>query len=141
MTEKHILINLGEKMTEKRFKNIGCDIFQYGEWWCSANGEHCADVIATAMNELLEENEQLKQQHRQLQIDFNDACIITHKLKEKVLDLEDENEELKQQKTELLRLIDNNIEIYENINTNGDYQGEIQGKLTVLNNLREVILK
>lgn len=47
-------------MTEKRFVNKGKDIFQYGGWWCSANGEHCADVIATAMNELIEENEQLK---------------------------------------------------------------------------------
>lgn len=44
----------------KRFVNRGKDIFQYGEWWCSANGEHCADVIATAMNEVIEENEQLK---------------------------------------------------------------------------------
>lgn len=52
-----------------------------------------------------------------------------------------ENEQLKQQKTRLLRIIDNNIEIYENINTNVEYhQGEIQGKLTVLKNLREVIL-
>lgn len=47
-------------MTEKRFVNKGKDIFQYGEWWCSAGGEHCADVIATAINELIEENEQLK---------------------------------------------------------------------------------
>lgn len=47
-------------MTEKRFVNKGKDILQYGEWWCSANGEHCADVIATAINELIEENEQLK---------------------------------------------------------------------------------
>jgi hypothetical protein len=50
-------------MTEKRFVNKGKDIFQYGGWWCSANGEHCADVIATAMNELIEENGQLKQRN------------------------------------------------------------------------------
>lgn len=56
-------------------------------------------------------------------------------------DLSDENEQLKQQRKELLRLIDNNIEIYENINTNVEFhQGEIQGKLTLLNNLRKVIL-
>ena len=48
-------------MTEnKRFVNKGKDIFQYGEWWCSAGGEHCADVIATAINELIEENEHIK---------------------------------------------------------------------------------
>ncbi len=47
-------------MTKKRFVNKGKDIFQYGEWWCSAGGEHCADVIATAINELIEENDELK---------------------------------------------------------------------------------
>lgn len=53
-------------MTEKRFKNVGKDILQYSEWWCSAGGEHCADVIATAMNELIKENEQLKQDNQRL---------------------------------------------------------------------------
>jgi hypothetical protein len=50
-------------MTKKRFVNKGKDILQYGEWYCSAGGEHCADVIATAMNELIEENGQLKQRN------------------------------------------------------------------------------
>lgn len=55
--------------------------------------------------------------------------------------LKEEKEQLKKQRKELLRLIDNNIEIYENINTNVEFhQGEIQGKLTLLNNLRKVIL-
>ena len=59
----------------------------------------------------------------------------------RIIELEKENEQLKQQRKELLRLIDNNIEIYENINTNVEFhQGEIQGKLTLLNNLRKVIL-
>ena len=49
-------------MTEKRFVNKGKDIFQYGEWWCSAGGEHCADVIATALDMLLDENEKLKKE-------------------------------------------------------------------------------
>lgn len=49
-------------MTEERFVNKGKDIFQYGEWWCSAGGEHCADVIATALDMLLDENEQLKKE-------------------------------------------------------------------------------
>lgn len=53
-------------MSEKRFINDGEDIFQYGEWWCSAKGGHCADVIATAMNELLEENEKLKQENNKI---------------------------------------------------------------------------
>ena len=66
-------------MTEnKRFVNKGKDIFQYGEWWCSANGEHCADVIATAINELIEENEQLKSENQELKsnvIDLIDRKI------------------------------------------------------------------
>lgn len=49
-------------MTEKRFKNKGKDILQNNEVWCIANSEHCADVISTALNELINENEQLKQQ-------------------------------------------------------------------------------
>ena len=60
-------------MTEKkRFINRGEHIFQNREWWCSAKGEHCADVIATAMNELLKENEQLKKQLRK----GEDVCSI-----------------------------------------------------------------
>ena len=54
-------------MAGKRFQNQSKDIFQYGEWWCSAGGEHCADVIATALNELLEENEQLKKENKRLE--------------------------------------------------------------------------
>lgn len=57
-------------MTEKRFVNKGKDIFQYGEWWCSANGEHCADVIATAINELIDKNQELKRQ-----LDNVDDCL------------------------------------------------------------------
>ena len=70
-------------MTEKRFVNKGKDIFQYGEWWCSAGGEHCADVIATAINELIEENGQLKSKNRGLQSelqifkDINATCEST----------------------------------------------------------------
>lgn len=44
----------------KRFVNIENEIHLNDKWWCSAKGEHCADVITTALNELYEENEQLK---------------------------------------------------------------------------------
>ena len=60
-------------MTEnKRFKNVGKDIFQYGEWYCSAGGEHCADVIAEALNILIDENEQLHSElaEKDIQIDY-----------------------------------------------------------------------
>lgn len=63
------------KMTEKRFVNKGKDIFQYGEWWCSAGGEHCADVIATALNEVIEEKEQLEKELKLL-AEFNQKAIL-----------------------------------------------------------------
>ena len=66
-------------MTEKRFVNKSKDVFQYGEWWCSAGGEHCADVIAEALNTLSEENDQLRYEIsikndliRQLRIKLNE---------------------------------------------------------------------
>ena len=50
-------------MTEnKRFQINGKEIIQNKQVWCMANSEHCADVIATAMNELADENEQLKKE-------------------------------------------------------------------------------
>lgn len=58
-------------MIGKRFVNKGKDIFQYGEWWCSANGEHCADVIATALNELIDKNQELKKEKE----DYMDDAI------------------------------------------------------------------
>lgn len=91
-------------MTEKRFVNKGKDIFQYGGWWCSASGEHCADVIATAMNELIEENEQLKQQNKRLEEKIQRERTSFTKTHErwskeaeiKIKELSEENEELKQ---------------------------------------------
>ena len=38
-------------MTTERFKPIGKEIRQDNEVWCIAGGEHCADVISTALNE------------------------------------------------------------------------------------------
>ena len=57
----------------KRFTVNGKEIVQDKQVWCVANSEHCADVIATAMNELYEENEQLKQQIKDLRIDVIDS--------------------------------------------------------------------
>ena len=47
-------------MTAKRFKAIGKDIWLDNRIWCVCGGEHCADVIATALNELIDENIELK---------------------------------------------------------------------------------
>ena len=48
-------------MTEKRFYTDGQYVMQDGEVYVICSGEHNADVVATALNELLTENEQLKQ--------------------------------------------------------------------------------
>lgn len=72
------------KMTEKkRFINRGEHIFQNREWWCSAKGEHCADVIATAMNELINENEKLNSELKELRKKYNDfSDMVEQRLKE-----------------------------------------------------------
>ena len=63
-------------MTEnKRFVNIGHEIHLNGEWWCSAGGEHCADVIATAINEIMEENEQLKEENQRMTNKLNEIAL------------------------------------------------------------------
>ena len=44
-------------MTEnKQFIANGNDIWQGNDVWCTAGGKHCADVIATALNEAINEN-------------------------------------------------------------------------------------
>lgn len=54
-------------MTEKkRFVNDGECVMQNNQVWCVCRGEHSADVVATALNELINENEQLKQEIRNL---------------------------------------------------------------------------
>ena len=49
-------------VTEERFYTEGKYVMQDGGVYVICNGEHNADVVATALNELLEENEQLKQE-------------------------------------------------------------------------------
>lgn len=91
-------------MIEKRFVNKGRYIHQYGEYWCGAGGEHCADVIATALNELIEENEKLNKKLQIYKTDgietLNDLqrCYENAKKSMKRIDiLEEENEQLKQE--------------------------------------------
>ena len=85
-------------MTEnKRFVNKGKDIFQYGEWWCSANGEHCADVIATAINELIEENEQLQHKLSQQEMEYaTTACRQAEENEQLKFELEEVRSDEKQ---------------------------------------------
>ena len=113
-------------MTQKRFVNKGKDIFQYGEWWCSANGEHCADVIATAMNELIEKNEQLKSENDDMGFLINNISAQRDEFHRgarenanRVGKLEKENEELKKVLGAIL------LEVKRDI-TNTNQTGEIR---------------
>lgn len=107
-------------MTEKRFVNKGKDIFQYGEWWCSANGEHCADVIATAMNELIEENEQLRNALKELK-EIGDYQA------DRIQELSDDNEQLKERnKKRLQRLKNQRKELEKQQEAIWGYKGEIK---------------
>jgi len=70
-------------MTEKRFYTDGQYVMQKGEVWIVAGGEHSADVIATALNELIEER-------NKLQFDYNMEVLTRQSI-------EKENEKLKQE--------------------------------------------
>lgn len=48
-------------MTEKRFVQNTNLVMQNNEVYVVCGNEHSADVVTTALNELVEENEQLKQ--------------------------------------------------------------------------------
>lgn len=61
----------------KQFVNVGNEIYQGGEWWCSAGGEHCADVIATALNEQSEKINELEKENQMIKQD-NDLKFWKH---------------------------------------------------------------
>ena len=77
-------------MTEKRFYTDGQYVMQDGEVYVVCGGEHSADVVATALNESLDEIEQLKKSYQVLA----DMC---DKYKEVKDSLENENECLKKE--------------------------------------------
>lgn len=95
-------------MTEKLFVNIGNEIFLNGKWWCSVNGEHCADVITPALNELLDENEQLKTQLQNISDQRDEFHRVARenanrvgKLEKEIESLVCENQQLKGLKEEV----------------------------------------
>lgn len=67
-------------MTEKRFYNDGKYVMQKGEVWVVAGGEHSADVIVTALNELIEER-------NKLQFDYNMEILTRQSIEKKNNDL------------------------------------------------------
>ena len=69
---------------KERFVNVNEHIYQYGEWYCSAKGEHCADVIATALNMY----DELEKEHEKLEQEFKDRIKYTHQLEVELKKLE-----------------------------------------------------
>ena len=64
-------------MTEnKRFSVYGEEIVQGDECWAVAYSEYNADVIATALNELAEENKELKEQLKSEHQMLENAIIL-----------------------------------------------------------------
>ena len=64
----------------------------YGEWWCSAGGEHCADVIATALNMITDENEGLK---NMVEYSYEEHKRCVDNYVDKIKEVEKENENIK----------------------------------------------
>lgn len=130
--EEEYYIFDSETISEKEFD----EKVEYEDYQAFADSIQ-GDEVCKLLNELHEQIQALK-----LELELSKPLFSRRELERKLKEQHEENEQLKQQRIDLLRLIDNNIEIYENINTNVEFhKGEIQGKLTLLYNLRELILK
>lgn len=85
-------------MTKKQFYTDGQYVMQDGEVYVICNGKHNADVVATALNELLEENKQLKQSFDKSLLSHAKTCDDYRALSKKNKRLKEENEQLKKEK-------------------------------------------
>lgn len=98
-------------MSEKRYHTDGQYVVQAKGVYVVCGGKHSADVVATALNELLDENRQLKEENEQLKQAYqtlksrhsllHDECLEAEcdrdSLKKDVISLEKENEQLKKE--------------------------------------------
>ena len=99
------------KMTEKRFVADNEYVMQDNQVWVVCGGEHSADVVATALNELIDENveldtkcSQLEKENEELKKERNyferKKCEYWNEYNHAHLDrinLEEENEKLKKE--------------------------------------------
>ena len=73
---------------------VSDDIANYTLAWDTS--KTIMDGLCDLLNNLNYENESLRKKHRQLQIDYNDACGIIYDLRESKLDLEDKLDDCKE---------------------------------------------
>ena len=97
-------------MTEKRFVADNEYVMQDNQVYVVCSGEHSADVVATALNELLDENEQLKQQiqkSNQEVVACHDTLVTIEALCDAVLNYDFKNIESKVDFCHMLNELDN----------------------------------
>ena len=82
-------------MTEKRFTVYGKEIVQDNECWAVAYSEYNADVIATALNELNDENQELQGKYDAQKQLFCQLNSDKNNIWQDYQDLKKENEQLK----------------------------------------------
>lgn len=89
-------------MTEKRYYTDGQYVMQHGEVYVICNGKHNADVVATALNELLDKNEELKElgdYFERKKYEYHNKWNLAHldniNLRKENKELKEENEKLK----------------------------------------------
>ena len=117
----------------ERFVSEGKDILQYGEWWCSAGGEHCADVIATALNMILDENERLK---NVVGYNYEEHKRCVDNYVDKIKEVEKENENIKKV---LINKRKEVIDDYDRSAKAGMPTGGIIGEIDLLETIMEEI--
>ena len=87
----------------KRFTNNGIEILQYGNFWAVAYSPHHAEVIAEALNILIKENDQLKQENIHLEDDLRYYKTKSASCEQGLIQYEHELNTYKRKLEEILR--------------------------------------
>lgn len=118
-------------MTEKQFIADNEYVMQNGQVYVVCGGEHSADVVATALNELISENEQLKEALKELKKIGDYQAMVIQESYDMKSSIEDEIDK------KIAVLTDAKIKSFHN----GDEEllKKIKFSIQVLRELKEVI--
>lgn len=118
-------------MTEKQFIADNEYVMQNGQVYVVCGGEHSADVVATALNELISENEQLKEALKELKEIGDYQAMVIQESYDMKSSIEDEIDK------KIAVLTDAKIKSFHN----GDEEllKKIKFSIQVLRELKEVI--